>query len=194
MLPCFSAGARCVKLWTSGRGAAWLARLLGVQEVPGSNPGGPTKFLLFLSDTYGHASQFVQTYANLWDAHAGFFLSGISTTFSRVAWPIATPIVVSYMKRVRLYDPAKRVNRVCRPSDLGRVRGRTTRHSLAGENGTRPLTQALQDERLQPGKAIVGDDQVRDAGSGNIVDILGTDENLYPIPCLRLEVGKKRGQ
>jgi hypothetical protein len=27
---------------TSGRGAAWLARLLGVQEVPGSNPGGPT--------------------------------------------------------------------------------------------------------------------------------------------------------
>ena len=26
----------------SGRGAAWLARLLGVQEVPGSNPGGPT--------------------------------------------------------------------------------------------------------------------------------------------------------
>ena len=28
----------------SGRGAAWLARLLGVQEVPGSNPGGPTKF------------------------------------------------------------------------------------------------------------------------------------------------------
>ena len=29
----------------SGRGAAWLARLLGVQEVPGSNPGGPTKLL-----------------------------------------------------------------------------------------------------------------------------------------------------
>src|SRR5579885_2881811 len=29
----------------SGRGAAWLARLLGVQEVPGSNPGGPTKEL-----------------------------------------------------------------------------------------------------------------------------------------------------
>src|SRR5579872_217527 len=28
----------------SGRGAAWLARLLGVQEVPGSNPGGPTSF------------------------------------------------------------------------------------------------------------------------------------------------------
>ena len=28
---------------TSGRGAAWLARLLGVQEVPGSNPGGPTR-------------------------------------------------------------------------------------------------------------------------------------------------------
>ena len=28
---------------SSGRGAAWLARLLGVQEVPGSNPGGPTK-------------------------------------------------------------------------------------------------------------------------------------------------------
>jgi hypothetical protein len=27
----------------SGRGAAWLARLLGVQEVRGSNPRGPTK-------------------------------------------------------------------------------------------------------------------------------------------------------
>jgi hypothetical protein len=27
----------------SGRGAAWLARLLGVQEVPSSNLGGPTK-------------------------------------------------------------------------------------------------------------------------------------------------------
>src|ERR1700733_412861 len=33
------------RLVISGRGAAWLARLLGVQEVPGSNPGGPTKFL-----------------------------------------------------------------------------------------------------------------------------------------------------
>ena len=29
----------------SGRGAAWLARLLGVQEVPSSNLGGPTKYL-----------------------------------------------------------------------------------------------------------------------------------------------------
>ncbi len=34
--PCVKMGCR------SGRGAAWLARLLGVQEVPGSNPGGPT--------------------------------------------------------------------------------------------------------------------------------------------------------
>ena len=31
--------------YQSGRGAAWLARLLGVQEVPSSNLGGPTKFL-----------------------------------------------------------------------------------------------------------------------------------------------------
>src|SRR5579859_588482 len=31
-----------VQCMSSGRGAAWLARLLGVQEVPGSNPGGPT--------------------------------------------------------------------------------------------------------------------------------------------------------
>ena len=29
----------------SGCGAAWLARLLGVQEVPSSNLGGPTKSL-----------------------------------------------------------------------------------------------------------------------------------------------------
>ncbi|MCU1338007.1 MAG: hypothetical protein JWO19_3588 [Bryobacterales bacterium] len=31
------------RLIHSGCGAAWLARLLGVQEVPGSNPGSPTK-------------------------------------------------------------------------------------------------------------------------------------------------------
>src|ERR1039457_1317267 len=30
--------------WKSGCGAAWLARLLGVQEVPSSNLGSPTKF------------------------------------------------------------------------------------------------------------------------------------------------------
>jgi hypothetical protein len=28
----------------SGCGAAWLARLLGVQEVPSSNLGSPTKY------------------------------------------------------------------------------------------------------------------------------------------------------
>ena len=33
-------------LGSSGCGAAWLARLLGVQEVPGSNPGSPTKYLI----------------------------------------------------------------------------------------------------------------------------------------------------
>src|SRR5271154_1835925 len=34
---------QCAKLLkVSGCGAAWLARLLGVQEVPGSNPGSPT--------------------------------------------------------------------------------------------------------------------------------------------------------
>jgi hypothetical protein len=32
------------RIEVSGRGAAWLARLLGVQEVPSSNLGGPTKF------------------------------------------------------------------------------------------------------------------------------------------------------
>ena len=36
----------------SGRGAAWLARLLGVQEVPGSNPGGPTKHVKDLHSPY----------------------------------------------------------------------------------------------------------------------------------------------
>jgi hypothetical protein len=38
----------CVRLKASGRGAAWLARLLGVQEVPGSNPGGPTSHFTLL--------------------------------------------------------------------------------------------------------------------------------------------------
>ena len=33
---------RGARLIHSGCGAAWLARLLGVQEVPGSNPGSPT--------------------------------------------------------------------------------------------------------------------------------------------------------
>ena len=36
---------RGARLIHSGCGAAWLARLLGVQEVPGSNPGSPTKYL-----------------------------------------------------------------------------------------------------------------------------------------------------
>jgi hypothetical protein len=40
------AAAACGRIRRSGRGAAWLARLLGVQEVPGSNPGGPTKLTL----------------------------------------------------------------------------------------------------------------------------------------------------
>jgi hypothetical protein len=39
------------KLESSGRGAAWLARLLGVQEVPGSNPGGPTNYLFRINPT-----------------------------------------------------------------------------------------------------------------------------------------------
>ena len=39
----------CAKIvYVSGCGAAWLARLLGVQEVPGSNPGSPTIFLIEL--------------------------------------------------------------------------------------------------------------------------------------------------
>ena len=37
-------GARACTISVSGRGAAWLARLLGVQEVPSSNLGGPTMF------------------------------------------------------------------------------------------------------------------------------------------------------
>ena len=36
----------CGRIGPSGCGAAWLARLLGVQEVPGSNPGSPTKLTL----------------------------------------------------------------------------------------------------------------------------------------------------
>ena len=45
-------------IFGSGRGAAWLARLLGVQEVPSSNLGGPTKFLKDL------AVLFPRLYAN----------------------------------------------------------------------------------------------------------------------------------
>ena len=44
---------------SSGRGAAWLARLLGVQEVPGSNPGGPTKYSTELQTQNGSRT-------NLW--------------------------------------------------------------------------------------------------------------------------------
>ena len=39
----------------SGRGAAWLARLLGVQEVPGSNPGGPTSLFNRIPAIFGEA-------------------------------------------------------------------------------------------------------------------------------------------
>jgi hypothetical protein len=44
--------ARCARIGDSGRGAAWLARLLGVQEVPGSNPGGPTSQIESISRLY----------------------------------------------------------------------------------------------------------------------------------------------
>ena len=39
----------------TGCSAAWLARLLGVQEVPGSNPGIPTNLILFLPPRAGRA-------------------------------------------------------------------------------------------------------------------------------------------
>jgi hypothetical protein len=42
--------ADCAKLRSSGCGAAWLARLLGVQEVPSSNLGSPTKTLHRLTE------------------------------------------------------------------------------------------------------------------------------------------------
>ena len=42
----------------SGCGAAWLARLLGVQEVPGSNPGSPTKFPKDLQSADSHERAF----------------------------------------------------------------------------------------------------------------------------------------
>ena len=46
---------RGARLIHSGCGAAWLARLLGVQEVPGSNPGSPTKEDLSGPDTGSRA-------------------------------------------------------------------------------------------------------------------------------------------
>lgn len=55
-------------LHRSGRGATWIARLLGVQEVGGSNPLAPT---LFNEEPFGreveglfvfyHSSFFVET-------------------------------------------------------------------------------------------------------------------------------------
>ena len=57
----------CGKLNISGRGAAWLARLLGVQEVPGSNPGGPTSLLknldLIESLSFPHNSRTIPHFA-----------------------------------------------------------------------------------------------------------------------------------
>ena len=56
----------------SGRGAAWLARLLGVQEVPSSNLGGPTKTLHRL--TNGRASPTPSLESNWspkWPRHTG---------------------------------------------------------------------------------------------------------------------------
>ena len=49
------AGVAGCRLDESGCSAAWLARLLGVQEVPGSNPGSPTnlKPLSYLGDIHG---------------------------------------------------------------------------------------------------------------------------------------------
>ena len=54
------------RLIVSGRGAAWLARLLGVQEVPGSNPGGPTSeslksILAPVASSTSHAKTFNKT-------------------------------------------------------------------------------------------------------------------------------------
>ena len=46
--------------YKSGRGAAWLARLLGVQEVPGSNPGGPTSQINYIQGLYANNGGAVQ--------------------------------------------------------------------------------------------------------------------------------------
>ena len=37
--------------WDNEYGRPASSVLLGVQEVPGSNPGGPTKFLMSIPDT-----------------------------------------------------------------------------------------------------------------------------------------------
>jgi hypothetical protein len=44
----------CYTHGSSGHGAAWLARLHGVQEVVGSNPAAPTKKLLLLGEFLIH--------------------------------------------------------------------------------------------------------------------------------------------
>ena len=48
------------RLGESGCSAAWLARLLGVQEVPGSNPGSPTTYPLLVSNTWLCEIRFTQ--------------------------------------------------------------------------------------------------------------------------------------
>ena len=47
-LDLFEQSARIPHVRSSGRGAVWLARLHGVQEAPGSNPGAPTVNLLLV--------------------------------------------------------------------------------------------------------------------------------------------------
>jgi hypothetical protein len=63
---------RCDRLVISGRGAAWLARLLGVQEVPSSNLGGPTKFLKGLQRPHPSKAVFGVQLESRFGCRAGF--------------------------------------------------------------------------------------------------------------------------
>src|SRR5436309_886743 len=76
----------------SGRSAAWLARLLGVQEVVGSNPAGPTILLASLFC----GSFWVLTSFNRRVEFSLFIARLVTTSFAVVTWRVQILLPVWY--------------------------------------------------------------------------------------------------